>query len=50
MPDLTSRPYHPDPKECCERCVFGCGQHAEWCPVGEQCEDEIRAHGMSVNG
>jgi hypothetical protein len=33
MPDaeLMSRPYQPGEK-CCERCVFGRGEHAEWCP------------------
>jgi hypothetical protein len=29
--ELQSRPYQPDPKQCCEACVFGRGQHAEWC-------------------
>ena len=30
MSDLMSRPYKPGAK-CCERCVFGRGEHAEWC-------------------
>lgn len=30
MTDLVSRPYHPDPKHCCEACVFGKGEHT--CP------------------
>ena len=30
-PDFTSRRYQPDPEKCCERCVFGRGQHAEFC-------------------
>ena len=29
---ITSRPFHPD--KCCERCVFGSGEHAEWCRAG----------------
>jgi hypothetical protein len=33
LSDLVSRPYNPDPDHCCERCVFGTGQHAEWCEV-----------------
>jgi len=33
MPDtLQSRPYQPDPENgCCEACVFGSGEHAEYC-------------------
>lgn len=31
MADLMSRPYKPDPAACCEACVFGRGEHAEWC-------------------
>ena len=31
MTDLVSRPYHPDPKKCCELCIFGTGKHADWC-------------------
>jgi hypothetical protein len=27
----VSNPYHPHPRHCCERCVFGSGQHAAWC-------------------
>jgi hypothetical protein len=26
-----SNPYHPDPKHCCEACIFNRGEHAEWC-------------------
>ncbi len=33
--DLVSRPYKPDPGKCCERCVFGRGEHAEWCEKGK---------------
>jgi len=32
MPELTSRPYRPNPAKCCERCVFGNPWHATWCP------------------
>lgn len=28
---ISSREYRPDPRQCCEACVFGRGQHAEWC-------------------
>jgi hypothetical protein len=31
MAELVSRPYNPDPEYCCEACVFGRGEHAEWC-------------------
>ncbi|MFH1111002.1 MAG: hypothetical protein V1790_17655 [Planctomycetota bacterium] len=31
MADLRSRPYNPDPAMACEKCVFGTGEHAEWC-------------------
>ena len=26
-----SNPYKPNPQQCCEACVFGRGEHAEWC-------------------
>lgn len=26
-----SNPYRPDPAQCCEACVFGSGEHAEFC-------------------
>jgi hypothetical protein len=26
-----SNPYKPDPKQCCEACVFGRGKHAWFC-------------------
>lgn len=41
MPDLTSRPYKPDPEKCCERCAFGRGNHAIWC-AETQLNDKIR--------
>ena len=31
MSDLQSRPYKPDPEQCCEACAFGRGKHAAWC-------------------
>jgi hypothetical protein len=31
MSDLTSRPFRPSPEKCCEACVFGKGEHADWC-------------------
>jgi hypothetical protein len=31
MEKLQSRPYQPDPKMACEKCVFGHGSHAAWC-------------------
>lgn len=31
MPDLTSRPYRPNAQWACPRCVFGRGQHADFC-------------------
>jgi hypothetical protein len=31
MGDITSRPYRPSGDWCCEACVFGRGEHAEWC-------------------
>jgi|HubBroStandDraft_6_1064221.scaffolds.fasta_scaffold540979_2 hypothetical protein len=54
MPEIVSRPYST--AACCEKCVFGRGEHAEWCcieaymPTREQanaaideCEREIAA-------
>jgi hypothetical protein len=32
--NITSRPFHPD--QCCERCVFGRGEHAGWCDVDDE--------------
>jgi hypothetical protein len=37
--ELISRPYEPNPEHCCEACVFGRGDHAEWCETGR---DEVR--------
>jgi hypothetical protein len=31
--DLVSRVYQPDPEKCCERCAFGRGPHAGFCPA-----------------
>jgi hypothetical protein len=34
MPDRDgprSNPYKPNPAKCCEACVFGRGEHADWC-------------------
>lgn len=31
-PVLQSRPYQNDNGMACERCVFGSGPHARWCP------------------
>lgn len=33
MTDLVSRVYKPDPSMCCEACVFGRGEHSEFCAV-----------------
>lgn len=32
MADLISRPYRPDPTQCCDLCVWGTGEHERWCP------------------
>lgn len=37
MSDIVSRPFHPGDK-CCEACVFGSGEHAEWCKSGKLLE------------
>ena len=32
MPDnLQSRPFRPNPRYCCEKCIFGSGEHSERC-------------------
>lgn len=31
MTDLNSRPFRPNPQQCCEACVFGKGSHAAFC-------------------
>lgn len=33
MSDIVSRPYRPDPKMACPRCVFRTGVHADWCKL-----------------
>ncbi len=41
LSDLVSNHFgfRPKAETCCERCVFGSGIHAEWCPVlKEWCE------------
>ncbi len=42
MSDIRSMPYRPDKDHCCEACVFGRGEHAEWCgrrPFRMRCRD-----------
>ena len=29
--ELASKPFRPSPALCCEGCVFGRGEHAEFC-------------------
>lgn len=29
-----SNPYRPSAAQCCEACVFGRGEHADWCLAG----------------
>lgn len=31
MAEIQSRPFKPDAEMCCEACVFGRGEHAEFC-------------------
>jgi len=31
MSEIVSRVYQPNAAMCCEACVFGSGEHAEWC-------------------
>lgn len=38
MSEIQSKPYQPDPRQCCERCVFGTGMHRWWCPERERDE------------
>lgn len=39
MSEITSRPYHPS--QCCEKCVFGRGEHAEWCEEGRELAEMV---------
>jgi hypothetical protein len=34
--DLVSRAYRPDSEKCCESCVFGKGEHANFCAKRNQ--------------
>lgn len=43
MSEIVSRPYQPDPKQCCEACVWGRGPHAEWCQLFRQLQREAVA-------
>lgn len=43
MTDLNSRPYNPDPAKCCEACIFGRGEHADFCARGQFTLAEDRA-------
>lgn len=38
---LQSRPYLPQPGQCCEKCVFGRGAHSEFCEVGKAWHDTL---------
>jgi len=31
MSHIQSRPNNPNPAMCCEACVYGRGEHADWC-------------------
>lgn len=31
MSDLQSRVFEPNPEKCCEACIFGAAEHADWC-------------------
>ncbi len=33
---IVSRVYKPNPDKCCEACIFGRGEHVEWCAAGGQ--------------
>lgn len=52
--DLKSRLYRPDPAQCCEKCVFGCGTHAPFCRVEETLALEYSfdadAYTAAING
>jgi hypothetical protein len=39
MADIVSRPYKPG--ACCESCVFGRGEHAEWCAKSTKKEPPV---------
>ena len=46
---IQSRPNHFNPAYACEQCVYGTGEHAEWCPektywekIHNQLQDAIR--------
>ena len=36
MSEIASRRYRPNPDVVCERCVFGTGEHSDWCGVGKE--------------
>jgi|GEM_PF-2224506 len=38
---IVSRVYKLNPDVCCERCVFGRGEHAEWCWPCPTCQSRI---------
>ncbi|HUX19351.1 MAG TPA: hypothetical protein VMV63_09230 [Acidithiobacillus sp.] len=48
---IQSLQYDPNPALCCERCVFGTGEHAGWCEMAAQiAEWKFQAsapHGMT---
>lgn len=43
---IVSRPYKPDPAFCCERCIFGTGEHAPDCELRQQ----PYVYGGRING
>jgi len=36
MDEIVSRVYQPAADQCCQACVFGSGDHAEFCTALEQ--------------
>jgi hypothetical protein len=48
MSELISSPYKPKEAYCCERCAFGGGNHAVWCPERKAIESDVHHSHVKV--
>ena len=39
--------HYPNPGQCCERCVFGSGEHSAWCQRAAFAADDTSATAIS---
>lgn len=48
MPEITSRPFRPNPEKCCTGCALG-GEHERWCLLTQARKRDVGG-GPNQNG